>query len=249
MPSTSCSSATPVKRPRPNLAALGLAIEGPVPLPGEYRAGTAGFRYWATAEALERVAALWRDDVAGPARGGARKVARQALDAAVISDDPVVVHAALLAFRTMAEEREAEAAVAQLRRLDPAADAALVRSAADLHDPEIYAKIAACGGQVGDASSQLSCLDRLTLPTSGAVAAQVAYQRVLFSGASDEIPDRQGRITVPAALREYAGLDRDVVVVGKNTTAEIWDTAAWTAYLADQEDAFSDLSEEVFPGI
>ena len=76
-----------------------------------------------------------------------------------------------------------------------------------------------------------------------------AYQRVLFSGASDEIPDRQGRITVPAALREYAGLDRDVVVVGKNTTAEIWDTAAWTAYLADQEEAFSDLSEEVFPGI
>jgi MraZ protein len=76
-----------------------------------------------------------------------------------------------------------------------------------------------------------------------------AYQRVLFSGASDEIPDRQGRITVPAALREYAGLDRDVVVVGKNTTAEFWDPTAWEAYLATQEDAFSDLSEEVFPGI
>jgi MraZ protein len=76
-----------------------------------------------------------------------------------------------------------------------------------------------------------------------------AYQRVLFSGASDEIPDRQGRITVPAALREYAGLDRDVVVVGKNTTAEFWDPTAWEAYLATQEDAFSDLVEEVFPGI
>jgi MraZ protein len=76
-----------------------------------------------------------------------------------------------------------------------------------------------------------------------------AYQRVLFSGASDEIPDRQGRIMVPAALREYAGLDRDVVVVGKNTTAEFWDPTAWEAYLATQEDAFSDLSEEVFPGI
>lgn len=76
-----------------------------------------------------------------------------------------------------------------------------------------------------------------------------AYQRVLFSGASDEIPDRQGRITVPVGLREYAGLDRDVVVVGKNTTAEIWDAAAWQAYLASQEDAFSDLSEEVFPGL
>ena len=76
-----------------------------------------------------------------------------------------------------------------------------------------------------------------------------AYQRVLFSGASDEIPDRQGRITVPAALREYAGLDRDVVVVGKNTTAEIWDAAAWARYLGEQEEAFSGLSEEVLPGI
>jgi len=76
-----------------------------------------------------------------------------------------------------------------------------------------------------------------------------AYQRVLFSGASDEIPDRQGRITVPPALREYAGLDRDVVVVGKNTTAEIWDAQAWAEYLRTQEAAFSDLSEEVLPGI
>jgi len=76
-----------------------------------------------------------------------------------------------------------------------------------------------------------------------------AYQRVLFSGASDEIPDRQGRITVPAALREYAGLDRDIVVAGKNTTAEIWAPAAWEAYLASQEVAFSDLDEGVLPGI
>lgn len=76
-----------------------------------------------------------------------------------------------------------------------------------------------------------------------------AYQRVLFSGASDEIPDRQGRITVPAALREYAGLDRDVVVVGKNTTAEIWDPEAWATYLAAQEETFSGLEEGVLPGI
>ena len=76
-----------------------------------------------------------------------------------------------------------------------------------------------------------------------------AYLRVLFSGAFDEIPDRQGRVTVPAALREYAGLDRDVVVVGNNTTLEIWDAPTWEAYLASQEDAFSGLSEEVVPGL
>ena len=75
-----------------------------------------------------------------------------------------------------------------------------------------------------------------------------AYQRVLFSGASDEMPDRQGRITVPPALREYAGLDRDVVVVGKNKTAEIWDAQAWQTYLDAQDDAYSGLDEEVPPG-
>ena len=76
-----------------------------------------------------------------------------------------------------------------------------------------------------------------------------AYLRVLFSGASDEIPDRQGRITGPPALREYAGLDREVIVVGNGTTAEIWDAQAWTTYLDSQETNFSDLDEEVIPGI
>jgi MraZ protein len=76
-----------------------------------------------------------------------------------------------------------------------------------------------------------------------------AYSRVLFSGASDEIPDKQGRITVPVPLREYAGLERDVVVVGKGPTAEIWDADTWATYLAEQEEAFSGLSEELLPGI
>ena len=76
-----------------------------------------------------------------------------------------------------------------------------------------------------------------------------AYQRVLFSGAFDDIPDRQGRITVPVALREYAGLDREVVVVGNGITVEIWSAPAWQTYLANQEDAFSDVNEEVAPGI
>ena len=76
-----------------------------------------------------------------------------------------------------------------------------------------------------------------------------AYLRVLFSGASDEIPDRQGRITVPPALREYAGLDREVIMVGNGTTAEIWDAQAWTTYLDSQETNFSDLDEEVIPGL
>ena len=75
------------------------------------------------------------------------------------------------------------------------------------------------------------------------------YSRVLFASASDEIPDKQGRITIPPGLREYAALQRDCVVIGANTRLEIWDAVAWEAYLARQEDAFSDASEEVLPGI
>ena len=73
--------------------------------------------------------------------------------------------------------------------------------------------------------------------------------RVFFASASDEVPDKQGRITVPAALRAYAGLQRDCVVIGANTRLEIWDTQAWETYLATQEDSFAEAAEEVLPGI
>jgi MraZ protein len=75
------------------------------------------------------------------------------------------------------------------------------------------------------------------------------YSRVFFASASDEFADKQGRVTIPQALREYARLQRDCVVIGANTRLEIWDAQAWDAYLADQEQAFADLSEEVLPGI
>src|SRR5699024_481307 len=75
------------------------------------------------------------------------------------------------------------------------------------------------------------------------------YIRVFLSGASDEKPDKQGRITIPAPLREYAGLDRDVAVIGAGARAEIWDQAAWSDYLNEQETAFSETDEEVIPGL
>ena len=75
------------------------------------------------------------------------------------------------------------------------------------------------------------------------------YSRVFFASASDELPDKQGRITLPVALRAYAGLQRDCVVIGANTRLEIWDSQAWETYLATQEDSFAGASEEVFPGI
>jgi MraZ protein len=69
--------------------------------------------------------------------------------------------------------------------------------------------------------------------------------RLLFASASDEVPDKQGRVTVPPNLRAYAGLERDVVVIGANNHVELWDTGAWDAYLASQDDVFPDEVDEV----
>jgi transcriptional regulator MraZ len=75
------------------------------------------------------------------------------------------------------------------------------------------------------------------------------YMRVLFAGAHDEVPDRQGRVTLPPHLRDYAGLQRECAVIGANSRVEVWDAPAWERYLAAQEDAFSALSQEVPPGL
>jgi MraZ protein len=74
-----------------------------------------------------------------------------------------------------------------------------------------------------------------------------AYTRVLFASAYDDAPDRQGRIVIPAPLREYAGLVKDCVVVGADTRIEIWDAAAWGTYLAQTEQSFVDIDGEVVP--
>lgn len=71
------------------------------------------------------------------------------------------------------------------------------------------------------------------------------YSRMLFAGASAEIADRQGRVTLPAVLRTYAGLTRDCVVIGAYNRVEIWDATAWQRYSDEQEDVYANWSEEV----
>lgn len=75
------------------------------------------------------------------------------------------------------------------------------------------------------------------------------YLRLFLSGASDEVPDKQRRVTIPPMLREYAGLDRELTVIGAGNRAEIWSTEAWNAYYAEKEEAFANTEEEVIPGI
>jgi MraZ protein len=75
------------------------------------------------------------------------------------------------------------------------------------------------------------------------------YLRVFLSGASDEIPDRQGRVTIPTALRTYAGLERDAVVHGALGHLELWARDRYQEYIAAAEPELADLEEEVLPGL
>jgi len=68
------------------------------------------------------------------------------------------------------------------------------------------------------------------------------YLRVMLGGASDETPDKQGRVSIPPSLREYAGLDRDVAVVGTGNKAEVWDKEAWDNFLAEKETAYANTT-------
>lgn len=73
------------------------------------------------------------------------------------------------------------------------------------------------------------------------------FQRMLAAGASDEVPDKQGRIGVPPVLRQYAGLDKDIVVIGSIDRLEVWDAATWQEYSTAQEAVFAQLDAAV-PG-
>jgi len=75
------------------------------------------------------------------------------------------------------------------------------------------------------------------------------FVRMFLSGASQELADTQHRVTIPSALREYAGLGRDLTVIGVGNRAEIWDTAAWDSYYVSNEDDYSNTAEEVIPGL
>jgi transcriptional regulator MraZ len=70
-------------------------------------------------------------------------------------------------------------------------------------------------------------------------------RRLLFSGAADIQLDRQGRILIPQNLREYAGLNEQVVVAGLNTHFEIWASERWREVLDTLDVNGSAIAEQL----
>ncbi len=73
------------------------------------------------------------------------------------------------------------------------------------------------------------------LPVSDAGAR--VFSRFVFSGAFEFLLDAQGRLVLPPALREFAGLTNDAVVVGARDHIELWEPGSWATYSAEMNSA------------
>src|ERR1700754_2885316 len=73
------------------------------------------------------------------------------------------------------------------------------------------------------------------------------YARILFAGADEGALDKQGRIGIQASLREYAELDRGVVVIGVTDRIEIWTPSRWQEYSSGAQAKFAELDEQPNP--
>jgi MraZ protein len=70
------------------------------------------------------------------------------------------------------------------------------------------------------------------------------YARIFFAGGEETTPDKSGRIGIPASLREYAGLEKEVVVIGVLDRLEIWNPTTWETYQAEEVARFAELDDD-----
>lgn len=73
------------------------------------------------------------------------------------------------------------------------------------------------------------------------------FNRFYFSGAVELNFDRQGRVLIPQYLKEYAGIKRDVVLVGVSNRIEIWDKEGWKKFYEEFKESYEQVAEKLLP--
>ena len=81
------------------------------------------------------------------------------------------------------------------------------------------------------------------LPLTGKDAR--AYTRHLFSGASECTIDKQGRISIPLYLKNYAQIRKDVIVIGVMNRIEIWSREKWISYSKNTDRSVNEIAEQL----
>ncbi len=71
------------------------------------------------------------------------------------------------------------------------------------------------------------------------------FNRFYFSGAVEAVPDKQGRILIPTYLKEFAGIKRDVMILGVSNRIEIWDKTRWQEFYQANVGQFEATAEKL----
>ncbi len=72
-----------------------------------------------------------------------------------------------------------------------------------------------------------------------------AFVRMFFSGATESSMDKQGRTLLPQNLREYAKIEKDVVLLGVFSRIEVWSKEIWTEYQKKAESSYNEIAEHL----
>ena len=71
------------------------------------------------------------------------------------------------------------------------------------------------------------------------------FNRLYFSGAQEAVFDKQGRILIPRYLKDYAGIKRDVMIIGVSNRIEIWDIDKWKEFYNGEKGSFERIAEDL----
>ncbi len=71
------------------------------------------------------------------------------------------------------------------------------------------------------------------------------FNRLYFSGAAQIECDRQGRILIPKYLKDFAGIKRDVMLIGVSNRIEIWSKDIWQGYYDSSKESFEEIAEKM----
>ena len=71
------------------------------------------------------------------------------------------------------------------------------------------------------------------------------FNRLYFSGAVEITFDTQGRVLLPQYLKDYAGVKKDVVIVGVSNRIEIWARDIWVEYYGNSRQSFEEIAEKL----
>ena len=69
------------------------------------------------------------------------------------------------------------------------------------------------------------------------------FNRIYFSGACEAVPDKQGRMLIPKYLKEFAGIKKDIVIIGVSNRIEIWAKEKWEDFYRGSKDKFEEIAE------